>query len=517
MKHTVRSKYLVFPVNTNLKNKKLSFLKGEKCVYELNIRLDSNNPDFFAYIDVSRFMGKTLEISVKPEMKLEFRETDILDIANLYNEPWRPQVHFTAKNGWINDPNGLIYIDGVYHMFYQYNPACNQWDNMHWGHAESQDLMHWTEKATALFPGDNGTRWSGSAIADKKNLLGVSSGGKDTGVLFFTATNPFSQCIAYSDDNFETITEYSKNPVVPHISVCNRDPKIVFCEERGDYIMALYLDKDIYCLLNSSNLTDWNKLQEIKVEGENECPDLFPINDKSGNRKWVFMGARDKYIVGDFADGLFTPCQEIKDIHYGSAGYAGQTFSNLPGGRVVRIVWERWNLKETAFNGQMSIPMELNLEKKGDKYLLSAYPVNEIESIIEDRKIYENFGVSAGESKMIELEDKPYFIKLKAALADSGDLKFTLFGCEFSVDFSENHISVGNAACPVSVTRDGFELTIISDICSLEIFADGGKAYMTSVTNQALKDKNLLYLMIDSSQNYNFEKIEIFALKSIWE
>ena len=122
------------------------FSKGEKTVYELMMNLDNKNPDFSAYIDVSRFIGEELELAVKPEMEISYRESDDMDIDGLYNEQLRSQIHFTTKNGWINDPNGLIYLDGTYHMFYQHNPCSVEWGNMHWGHATSSDLVHWEER-----------------------------------------------------------------------------------------------------------------------------------------------------------------------------------------------------------------------------------------------------------------------------------------------------------------------------------------------------------------------------------
>ena len=183
MKITVKNNYLVFPVNTLAADKRLIFKIGDKTVYALNIKIDYFNPDFYSYIDVSRFIGQTLSVSSDPRIKLDFRVSDKIDIDNLYSEPMRPQVHFTAKNGWINDPNGLIFADGIYHMFYQFNPAENKWGNMHWGHAASADLIHWTEEKTAMFPDDRGAMFSGCAAADEKNLLGKNSDGKKSSLL----------------------------------------------------------------------------------------------------------------------------------------------------------------------------------------------------------------------------------------------------------------------------------------------------------------------------------------------
>ena len=201
----IKNKYLIFPVNSLGTVKKMFFRIGGEVVYQLDIKLDNIAPDFYAYIDVSRFSGKTLDVSINPEMQIIFRVADEMNIENLYNEPMRPQVHFTTKNGWLNDPNGLIYSDGVYHMFYQHNPAEPNWGNMHWGHAESGDLIHWEQKDIALFPDERGAMFSGCAMPDDKNILGKNNGNDKAILLFYTTTAPFCQYMSYSVDNFKTI------------------------------------------------------------------------------------------------------------------------------------------------------------------------------------------------------------------------------------------------------------------------------------------------------------------------
>ena len=146
MKIQIKHKYLIFPVNTYASQKHL-ILSGDSDInYEINIRLDNISPNFDAYIDVSRFIGQELSISSEPQMDIRFKEADTMDIPGIYDEAYRPQIHFTTKNGWINDPNGLIYIDGKYHLFYQHNPCDVHWGNMHWGHAISTDMLHWEEQ-----------------------------------------------------------------------------------------------------------------------------------------------------------------------------------------------------------------------------------------------------------------------------------------------------------------------------------------------------------------------------------
>lgn len=516
MKSIICSKYMIFPVNMLAVKKKLVFKRGDETVYQLDIKLDNENPDFYAYIDVSRFMGQTLEISVTPEMELKFREADEMDITGLYQEPERPRVHFTTRNGWNNDPNGLIYIDGVYHMFYQYNPAEPSWANMHWGHAESRDLIHWEEKDIVLFPDERGAMFSGSAILDKDNLLGKNAD-QEAALLFYTTTEPFCQHLSYSTDNFCTIHHWGEKPVVPHIKGSNRDPKVVFCQELGCYIMALYLDEDMYCLLKSEDFVNWSEFQRIQLQGDNECPDIFPICDTDGNRKWVFMGAHDKYLVGDFVDGKFKAQQPALPLHYGSSGYAGQTFSNLPDDRVVRVVWDRWGLPGFRFKGQMGIPMEMSLEKFENIYYLQANPVAELEKIYKTATEYKNVTLGPKAAFCKNLDTEAQLLRLRGSQQESGEMTVTAFGRSIRFNFNQNELAFGNCTAPISLTRNGLDVTVLFDRCSIELFADGGKIYASCINEDTFSDLNLPSLRICAEEEIKLSCVEIHSLKSIWE
>ena len=507
MKIEISKKYLVFPVNTLSSMKKLSFRNGENAVYQLNIKLDNLTPNFYAYLNVSRFMGQTLDLSVTPEMDLRFEVVDEMDISGTYREPMRPQIHFTTQNGWINDPNGLIYLDGTYHMFYQHNPAEPNWENMHWGHAESKDLIHWEEKPAALFPDHRGTMFSGSAFLDQKNALGK---GGNAALLFHTTTSPFCQHMSYSLDNFKTIIPFSDPPVVPHIMAENRDPKIVYCEELDCYVMMLYLDRDEYCMLTSHNLSDWAEFQRIHLPGDGECPDIFCLRDPAGNRRWVIMGASSKYLVGQFKDGKFVACQEVQPLHYGSAAYAGQTFSNLPDGRVVRVDWDRWGLPADRFNGQMGIPMELTLDQHGDKYYLQAKPVTELDCICKETAVF----VTPQIPFRTELEKSPYLLKLTGK--GLGLLTLTVFGRTIRFDFEKNQLWMAGCTAPISVAEDNLDVTVIVDRCSLELYADNGRIYVSAVNNETISDYNIPYLTVTADEDTVLDRIEVTALESIW-
>lgn len=517
MKLTIKSNYLIFPVGTASTPKELIFSNGTDVVYNIVIKLDNYAPDFYAYIDVARFKGQILELSVEPEMEIRFRESDTIDIDNLYTEPNRPQIHFTAKNGWLNDPNGLIYTNGIYHMFFQHNPGDVHWrKSKHWGHAVSDDLIHWKEENIALFPDERGAMFSGSAILDEKNILGKNNGDKKAAVLFYTTTAPYSQNMSYSADDFKTIHHYEGNPIIPFIDDRNRDPKVVFCDELDCYIMLLYITENLYYLFTSDNLTDWALLQSINMLGERECPDIFPISDSDGNRRWIIMGASDKYLVGKFEDGKFVPEQDVMSLHYGSCAYAGQSFSNLPGGRVVRVVWNRWKTKPCSFSGQMGIPMELSLVKFNGIYYIEANPVVELETLYKDKKYLENVTISSERNFKIKLDDSPYLFRMKGKYTDVGNMTICVFGRNIDVNFFKNELRLGDCTAPVSITKKDFDFTVIVDRCSMEIFTDDGKAYMSCLTDYASMDRNIPYFTLASDSMQNIKEIEIISLKSIW-
>lgn len=428
-------------------------------------------------------------------------------------EVYRPKLHFTAKKGWINDPNGLIYTDGIYHMFFQHDPSNITPEHMHWGHAVSTDMIHWQEKEIALYPDDRGSMWSGSAIVDKNNLLGKNTDENAAVLLYYTTTKPFVQNISYSTDGFKTIHHFEGNPVVEHIMGTNRDPKVVFCDELDCYVMILHLKGQIYALLKSENLTDWSEFQRIE-NLDSECPDIFPLLLNDGTRKWVIMGAGDNYLVGDFVNGKFMPSQPKQLLHYGNVAYAGQTFSNLEKGRIVRIVWNRnWNFDTKTFAGQMGIPMDLSLCMHNGKYYIGANPINEIEKLYLKTDCCNNLFITPESEFDYKLENSPYLIKIKTEMQKSGNVELGFFGVETVIDFDKQEIHIADLCAPLSVTNENVDITLIIDRCSTEIFADGGKIYMSCLTDC---NPDFSELFIKSNSEIKIERLELHSLDSVY-
>lgn len=512
----ITKKYLVFPVNRLATKKRLVFKNNNKSVYELDIHMDSINPDFWAHVDVSRFIGKDLELEITPFMDITFNESNEMEIPGAYTETYRPYIHFTPKNGWINDPNGLIYLNGTYHMFYQYNPCLPGWANMHWGHATSSDLIHWEEQPIALFPDESGQMYSGSAIYDADNLTGLAKDGHAAGLLFYTATAKFDQRLAYSTDNFNTITKCD-TPVISNIVFKNRDPKVVYSSELKAYVAIIYLEEDEYAIFRSNNLLDWEMIQKTKLVGDNECPDLFPIVDNLGNRKWVLMGARNKYAIGDMTEEGFITTQETQTLYYGKTAYAGQSFSGFSDNRVVRVDWMRSFIRTERFMGQMAIPYDLTLEYIDGKHYLAANPIKELENIYLNTDIYSNVELAQNENNKFILSQNPYCIKIKMQKSEpNNNLSFVIFGRNFSVNMKENTFSIEKNSIPLSITNNNIDITLIIDKLSTEVYLNGGKIYSSYMEESIMPDYNLAHMEIKSDQNCTLDNLEIHSLDSIW-
>lgn len=285
--------------------------------------------------------------------------------------------HFTAQRGWINDPNGLILYEGWYHLFYQHNPDDIRWGNMHWGHARSRDLVHWEHLPIALYPEPGYTMFSGSAIEDTENRTGFRANGHNPLLLYYTAAgDPFEQRLAVSTDGGHT---FEKQPgcVIGCLRTGNRDPKIVYDEERNVYRLALYLDGDEYALFETDDLTHFRQTQTLRLPEDGECPDLFPLTADDGTRHWVLIGAHDRYLVGRFdADGSFRPGQDARRLSHGDLSYAAQRFSGIPG-RALRLSWNRAELHDPVIQGSMCTPADYSLRRDANGYALCLNPAPE--------------------------------------------------------------------------------------------------------------------------------------------
>lgn len=496
----ITSKYLIVPINMQMDRKTVLLSDKEgKLIFDFDANVDPLTPRFHAYLDVERFRGMELEVSIHPEiMAFDFGQTDEKP-GDVRDDYLRPAVHFSADIGWLNDPNGLVYHDGIYHLFYQINPIQPTFGSMHWGHATSTDLMHWVDGDIALHPDDMGTMFSGSGIIDKKNVSGLSPDGT-TMLLFYTTAaehtrtskgKTFSQCLAYSTDGGKTVKKYEKNPIVRNYGWGNRDPKVVWVDELDCYVMAIYLQDSscVYRLLESKNLLDWTPIQDITIgQGVEECPDFYPLY-ADGERKWVFIGANDTYLVGHF-DGekrqlVFesTP----KKLHYGNASFAGQTYSGIAD-RTVRMVCNVFRETGTKFSSQMGIPQEMSLEKLCGNYYLKAKPVREFDALSGKTETYH------GQTKAVLSTRAAYDITVKAPRT-AGSFHLSLFGTRIRIAPIENRLTCGDTVVPLTLMGGDTEVRFIIDTFTVECYLEGGLRYASF---GGILDKSQNRLTVDS-------------------
>jgi fructan beta-fructosidase len=446
----------------------------------------------------------------------------------VYQEKYRPQFHFSPKKGWTNDPNGLVFYKGEYHLFFQHNPFDVKWGNMTWGHAVGRDLIHWTQVENALLPDTMGTMFSGSAVVDEENTAGFERGGEKTIVLIYTAAGdtspeskgrPFTQCIACSNDRGRTFVKYSGNPVVPNIVGGNRDPKVVWHAPTKRWIMALFLDANTYGFLSSPDLKKWTLIQTISVPQTSECPDFFeiPVEDSPGETKWVWTGANGNYLVGSFDGKRFVPEVMTQSVHSGTNYYAVQTYSGLPANRRVQMAWmSGGRYPDMPFNQQMSCPYEFRLRKYGYKsYRIFAMPVHELDELRGTPAIWWNLELKPGENPVAAVDGDTLDIVAEIEPGPATEVGFRVRGRTVSSKVREKDrtLASGNLSASLPLRNGRFTLRILVDRASVEVFANDGEVVIPSCFIP--EDGKRLELFADGGAA-RILSLAIYPLRSIW-
>ena len=395
-------KYLLLPVQESAEMANIKVIGNNKQVKALNVKLANNHVDYFVPLDLQEFAGEkslALDIHVNGTYRYdggvssfgcwkEFKFSDTFDQKN--REQYRPVFHHTPAYGWMNDPNGMFYKDGVWNLYYQHNPQGSQWENLSWGHSTSKDLVHWTFEGDPVQPDALGMIFSGSAVVDKNNTAGF---GKDAIVALYTsAAESQTQSLAYSTDNGKTFTKYEGNPIITSNVPDFRDPHVFWNEDikKWNMILAAGQQMNIY---SSDNLKEWKLESSFGAEYGNhggvwECPDLMKLKVRGTDKeKWMlicninpggpFGGSATQYFVGDFDGHKFT-CETEPEVtkwmDYGKDHYATVTFDNAPDGRHVAIAWmSNWQYANQVptqqYRSANSIARDLGLfEYKGETY-----------------------------------------------------------------------------------------------------------------------------------------------------
>ncbi|MEU9399555.1 glycoside hydrolase family 32 protein [Streptomyces sp. NPDC048242] len=405
-----------------------------------------------------------------------------------YSEPYRGQFHFSSQSGWMNDPNGLVYANGLYHFFYQHNPHGLAWDTMHWGHATSPDLVHWTQKPMALEPGVHpGTLFSGGGVVDKDNTSGLRTGSLDPMVVF-SNTNGVS--VFYSNDNGQTFQSYDKGRKVIDIPDESRDPKVFWDAARHRWAMVVWSSQggngvNIY---TSPNLLDWTFASRFSAPWLFECPDMYPLNldGNSGQQKWILTSASSQYVVGSFDGRTFStdwtqPQQmDLGTTYAGGSFYAAETFTNTPDGRTVQMAWQGGNYGST-WTGNATFPATLALVTTPDGPRITRTPVGELSTLASDSRSWKNRTIDTARSGNLLDGVKADTYELTAQF-DVKNATASRFGFDLHLrsDGSADRRVVYDTKAqtlqgkPLKPRNGKVTLRLLVDRGQLELFADGG-------------------------------------------
>ena len=509
-------KYLLIPVQENAEMANVKVIADNKQVKTINIKLANNHIDYLVPLDLQEFAGEkslALDIHVNGTYRTDggiasfgcwkkMQFSDIYDISN--REQYRPIYHHTPAYGWMNDPNGMFYKDGIWHLYFQHNPFGSQWENMTWGHSTSTDLVHWTFEGDPVQPDVWGAIFSGSAVVDKENTAGF---GKDAVVALYTsAAESQIQSMAYSTDNGKTFTKYEGNPVITSNVPDFRDPHMFWNEDikKWNMILAAGQHMEIY---TSDNLKEWKLESSFGAEYGNhggvwECPDLMKMKVKGTDKeKWMlicninpggpFGGSATQYFIGDF-DGYKFVCdtkpEVTKWMDYGKDHYATVTFDNAPDGRHVAIAWmSNWqyaNLVPTKqYRSCNSIPRDLGLfEYDGDIYC-SVLPSPEMTAARKTKKP----GKALTEACELIVNPKRdvTIITLSNDKGEEVVMKYDAKAKTFSMDRTNSGKMDFSTDFPAVTEAPTFgkisQLRIFIDKSSIEVFDAEGKMAMTNL------------------------------------
>ena len=525
-------KFLLLPVQENAPEGKVNIIVNNEFQLEqnINIRLAREKVDYYVPLDLSAYQGKSVSVDVTgmPASSLCWKEIKLSDTFDSSNrETYRPVYHHTPVYGWMNDPNGMFYKDGVYHLYFQYNPYGSMWANMTWGHSTSTDLTHWTYEGTAIVPDAWGAIFSGSCVVDKDNTAGF---GKGAVVAFYTSakSTPWgdvqSQSMAYSLDNGKTFIKYEHNPILTSTERDFRDPKVFWYAPGKHWVMMLAVGQEMQ-IYSSGNLKEWKKESSFgAMQGAHggvwECPDLVEVAvEGSKEKKWVlicnlnpggpFGGSAAQYFVGSFDGKKFvneSPTQ-TKWLDWGKDNYATVTWSNAPAGRCIALGWmSNWqyanNVPTTQYRSANTLARDLTLYRAGGELYLKSKPSPEIKKARAEEKKIPTFEVKGNYEVASLLADNKGAYEIEMTIENKGTSKidFSLMNekgekvamyydvvrKQFVMDRSASGIvgfSRDFPAVTVAPVRntDQIHLRLFIDRSSVEAFGEEGEYVMTNL------------------------------------
>lgn len=402
----------------------------------------------------------------------------------MVQEYYRPRFHFTAKENWLNDPNGCVFYEGEYHLFFQHNPQGIEWGNMTWGHAVSPDLVHWRQLPHALLPYGGGTIFSGSAVVDFRNTSGLGNGCSPPMVAAFThARKPFGQAIAFSTDKGRTWTLYADGlHVVPNqgLDEGERDPKVFWHEPSRKWVMLLWVQFGRVRFFTSDNLIRWTAVSDFLGDTFFECPDLFalPVDGDEANVRWVLHDGALNYWIGTFDGTAFVPEAGPIRGDFGRNFYAAQTWNNT-GSRVVQIGWMRGGVyPDMPFNQQMSFPCELSLRTTSRGIRLFRIPCDEIKVLRGSATTIYNRMLGAGETLFVADLGELFDIEIEVELP--AQARFSIWLYEQAITFADGYVACLGERMPLVAEDGAVRVRLLVDRTSIELFGNHGESVMSS-------------------------------------
>lgn len=529
---TVAKHYLVLPIQNGAKKTEVE-LKVEGVPvrrYDVELAMDSESVDFYAYFIINSYLGKDAKFSAKDATEEGFslvRQADeVPGFEDLYDEKLRPQLRFSQKVGWNNDPNGMVYLDGQWNLYFQHNPVGRKWGNMTWGHAVSGDLVHWEQLPNVLFPHTmaEGACFSGGATIDRRNTAGWKTGDNNVLVAFFTDTQ-LGECVAYSNDRGRTFTLYEGNPIIEHQG---RDPKVIWYDyDEGDmplddeakhlgghWVLFVYNEapglKRNTSFHASTNLKDWTL--QSRLLGYYECPELFelPIDGDAEQTRWVTFAADARYAIGDFDGRTFTPDHAGKyRLHYG-AYYASQTFENAPDGRRIQIGWAQIPMPGMPFNQTFSFPHELSLRTTSEGIRMHAEPIAEIETLHTVRHAAESQPITPDRPAVLHVSGQAFEVRATFEVNTAKRLGVDIGGNVVAYDTAAGELNNAEMASVDSQIK----LRILIDRPIMEICGNDGAVFITSERSNKENIRSIKAFADGGAAR--LVQFEVYEMESIW-
>ena len=494
--------------------------------------------------------------NTNPSTSIDTTEPDIIDVGELekdpedtsmskedrlYSELWRPQYHFTDPDSWLNDPNGLVYADGIWHLYYQATPHQNTYGNKYWGHAISEDLVHWQFLDYPLRPDGTGDMWSGTAVADPENHSGLFEDNGHTGIIAAYSTHRQTVGIAYSEDGGMTFNKFStSSPIIPNPGANDfRDPCLFYYPE--DETWKIVIAGGYLRVYESENLYDWRQCS-VNTSIQTECPCFFKmVTEDTGEEKWVLTCGARGYYVGSFDGQRFTPETKYIEMNSGLDSYAGIIFNDAPNNRIIMLNWmssivtQCWQA-EGKWNQQMTLPLEFKLYSNGNGYLLKQNPVSEL-NILREKVLLDIADVDASETDVLEgIESNTFEMKLKVDVSKTNNFDLVLASDKQGTDeiriryekksrklildrsnnkYGFSNMTTVNNRYNFTLSAKTFEdntldLHLYFDVNCVELFVNGGTRYIPMKCNPFTSSR----AMSLTGDSLYIKQLKVFEMRS---